>query len=229
MNSKIHSTAIVHPSAEVSPDASIGRGVRIWHQAQVREGATIGDKCIIGKAYVDFGVGIGANSKLQNGVFVYHGATIEEGVFLGPGVILTNDRIPRAVNVDGSQKRDSDWQVSSTRIKRGASVGAQAVILPGVTIGEYAMVGAGSVVTRNVPPHGLVYGNPARLHGYVCCCGAALSQSAESLWSCPECQQRYRQEGAQQTMRALPATRETTTLRTEVQEPTPQLAAGRAR
>lgn len=228
MNSKIHSTAIVHPSAEVSPQAKVGRGVRIWHQVQVREGATIGDQCIIGKgAYVDFGVSIGANSKLQNGVFVYHGATVEEGVFLGPGVILTNDRIPRAVNVDGSQKSDSDWQVSSTRIKRGASVGAQAVVLPGVTIDEYAMVGAGSVVTRNVPAHGLVYGNPARLHGYVCRCGAVLSQSAESLWTCPECQQRYRQEGEHQPMRVIPNSGETA-LCAEAKEPTPLLATGHA-
>jgi acetyltransferase-like isoleucine patch superfamily enzyme len=192
MNSQLHPHAHVdvhiHPSAEVSPKASIGRGAKIWHQAQVREGATIGENCIVGKgAYVDFDVSIGANSKLQNGVFVYHGATVAEGVFLGPGVIITNDRVPRAINPDGTLKRDSDWQVSHTHIGRGASIGAQATILPGVTIGDFAMVGAGAVVTRDVPPHALVYGNPARVHGYVCACGANLPNGEERL--CATCRQ----------------------------------------
>jgi len=158
----------IHPTAEVSPHAIIGPGVKIWHQAQVRERAQIGANCIIGKgAYIDFEVSVGPNSKIQNGVYVYHGATIEAGVFLGPGVILTNDRLPRAINPDGSLKTDADWEVSPILIKRGAAIGAGAVILPGVTIGKFAMVGAGAVVTRNVPDYGLVYGNPARLHGYV--------------------------------------------------------------
>ncbi len=187
---RIHPTANIHASADVSQQAVIGPDVRIWHEAQIREGATIGANCVIGKGtYVDFDVVIGANSKLQNGVFVYHGVTVEEGVFLGPGVILTNDRIPRAINVDGTQKRDSDWQVSSTRIKRGASIGAQATILPGITIGEFALVGAGAVVTRDVPAHGLVYGNPARVHGHVCFCGTLLSPTSESGGKCPKCQQ----------------------------------------
>jgi acetyltransferase-like isoleucine patch superfamily enzyme len=181
MTSQLHPDAHIHPSAEVSPKAKVGRGAKIWHQAQVREGATIGENCIVGKgAYVDFGVSIGANSKLQNGVFVYHGATVAEGVFLGPGVIITNDRVPRAINPDGTQKRDSDWHLSNTHIGRGASIGAQATILPGVTIGDFAMVGAGAVVTRDVPPHALVYGNPARVHGYVCACGANLSDAARN-------------------------------------------------
>jgi UDP-2-acetamido-3-amino-2,3-dideoxy-glucuronate N-acetyltransferase len=182
----------IHPTAEVSAQAAIGPGVKIWHQAQVREGANIGANCIIGKgAYIDFNVSIGANSKLQNGVFVYHGATVEEGVFLGPGVTLTNDRLPRATNPDGSQKTDDDWQEGSILIKRGASIGARAVILPDVMIGEYAMVGAGAVVTRDVPPHGLVYGTPARLHGYVCCCGEVLTERQAADWSCPKCNRHY--------------------------------------
>ncbi|MCC6454699.1 MAG: N-acetyltransferase [Caldilineaceae bacterium] len=197
----VQTTTTVHPTAEVSQHAIIGPGTKIWHQAQVREGAMIGANCIIGKgAYIDFGVSIGTNSKLQNGVFVYHGATIEEGVFLGPGVILTNDRSPRAINVDGTQKSDNDWQVTPIRVMRGASIGARAVILPGVTIGEYAMVGAGAVVTRHVPAYGLVYGNPARLHGHVCHCGAVLSRAgdehagpshADSYWECPSCHQPF--------------------------------------
>ncbi|GAB4540624.1 MAG: acyltransferase [Anaerolineae bacterium] len=191
----------IHPTAEVSPQATIGPGAKIWHQAQIRENAHIGANCIIGKgAYVDFGVSIGANSKLQNGVYVFHGATVEEGVFLGPGVILTNDKSPRATNPDGSLKTDADWQVSPIHIGRGASLGAGSIVLPGVTIGEFAMVGAGSVVTRHVPPHGLVYGNPARLHGFVCRCGQMLTadesapppqappaKAEVTTWVCPTC------------------------------------------
>lgn len=182
----------IHPTAEVSSQATLHDGVKIWHQAQVRERAFIGANCIIGKgAYIDFDVAIGANSKIQNGVYVYHGVTIEEGVFLGPGVILTNDRTPRAVTADGSQKSDADWQVSPIVVKQGASLGARAVILPGVVIGEYALVGAGAVVTRDVPPHGLVYGNPARLQGYVCCCGATLQPIDEGEWFCATCKRHY--------------------------------------
>jgi acetyltransferase-like isoleucine patch superfamily enzyme len=189
---------LIHATAEVSPKATIGPGARIWHQAQVREGARIGANCIIGKGtYIDFDVSIGANSKIQNGVCVYHGATVEDGVFLGPGVILTNDKIPRAINPDGSLKAATDWQVAPTLVRRGASIGAGAVVLPGLTIGEFAMVGAGAVVTRDVPPQGLVYGNPARLFGYVCRCGQVLtaheSQPGEeaSTWICPTCNSRY--------------------------------------
>lgn len=185
----------VHATAEVSPEASIGPGTHIWHQAQVRERACIGANCIIGKgAYVDFDVSIGSNVKIQNGVFVYHGVTIEDGVFLGPGVYLTNDKLPRAINPDGSLKSDADWQVSPTLIKAGASLGAGAVVLPGVTIGCFAMVGSGAVVTRDVPDHGLVYGNPARLHGHVCHCGQALYpiEGQAGVWHCPNCDKSIR-------------------------------------
>ena len=189
----------IHSTAEVSPQASIGPGTKIWHQAQIRERVHIGANCIISKGvYVDFGVSIGANSKLQNGVYVYHGATIEDGVFLGPGVILTNDKLPRAINPDGSLKSDADWQVSPIHIKRGASIGAGSIVLPGITIGEFAMIGAGTVITRNVPPHGLVYGNPSRLQGYVCRCGRVLIQGEDpsedgmsSHWFCPVCGDNY--------------------------------------
>lgn len=161
-----------HPTAEVSTEATIGPGTRIWHQAQVREGASIGSDCIIGKgAYIDFDVVIGHRCKLQNGVYVYHGATLEDGVFLGPGVMLLNDKNPRAINPDGSLKSEADWQVSPTYIAQGAGIGGGAIILPGVTVGKWAIIGAGSVVTRDVPDYGLAYGNPARLKGFVCPCG----------------------------------------------------------
>jgi UDP-2-acetamido-3-amino-2,3-dideoxy-glucuronate N-acetyltransferase len=184
----------IHPTAEVSPKAIIGESTRIWHQAQIREYARIGRGCIIGKgSYVDFDVAIGDNCKLQNGCFVYHGATLEDGVFLGPGVILTNDKFPRAVNPDGTLKSDQDWVVGPIRIKRGASLGARSVILPDVTVGEFAMVGAGSVVTKDVPDHGLVLGNPAVLRGYVCRCGRRLKEgdlvgATMEAW-CDQCEQ----------------------------------------
>jgi UDP-2-acetamido-3-amino-2,3-dideoxy-glucuronate N-acetyltransferase len=187
-----HDQPYVHPTAEVSPQAIIGPGTRIWHQAQVRERASLGANCIVGKgAYIDFDVSIGSNCKIQNGVFVYHGVTLEDGVFLGPGVILTNDRLPRAINPDGTQKSDADWEVGPILIKRGASIGAGATILPAVTVGSFAMVGAGSVVTRNVPDQGLVYGNPAHLSGYVCTCGRRLSAVGEDAWLCMSCNQRF--------------------------------------
>ena len=182
----------IHPTAEVSLQADIGPGTRIWHQAQVRERARLGANCIVGKgAYVDFDVSIGSNVKLQNGVFVYHGVTVEDGVFLGPGVILTNDKLPRAINPDGTLKSDADWEVSPTLNKRGASIGARAVVLPGVTIGEFSLVGAGSVVTRDVPDHGLVYGNPAHLHGYVCKGGRPVSPADGDAWYCAACDEHY--------------------------------------
>ena len=187
-----NSPPFVHPSAEVSDQAAIGPGTRIWHQAQVRERARLGANCIVGKgAYIDFDVSIGDNVKVQNGVYVYHGVTVEDGVFLGPGVILTNDKLPRAINPDGSLKSDDDWEVSSTLIGRGASIGAGGVVLPGVTVGEFAMVGAGAVVTRDVPAHGLVYGNPARSHGYVCRCGRPLQALKNGQWKCEVCNELY--------------------------------------
>lgn len=182
----------IHPTADVSPQAIIGPGARIWHQAQVREGARIGDNCIIGKSvYIDLDVIIGNNVKIQNGVSVYHGVTVKDGVFLGPGVVLTNDKLPRAINPDGSLKADADWEVSPILIQRGASIGAGAVILPGVTVGAFAMVGAGAVVTHDVPAHGLVYGNPARLRGHVCRCGRPLIEQENQHWKCEDCNEYY--------------------------------------
>ncbi|MBC7250673.1 MAG: N-acetyltransferase [Anaerolineae bacterium] len=168
----------IHPTAHISPQAHIGEGTKIWHQVQVREGVTLGRHCIIGKGvYIDFNVTIGDNVKIQNGACVYHGVTLEDGVFVGPGVILTNDKLPRAINPDGTLKSDADWKVSPILVKRGASLGAGAVILPGVTIGQFAMIAAGAVVTHDVPDYGLVMGNPARLRGFVCPCGRRLQEA----------------------------------------------------
>ena len=181
--------AVIHPSAEVAAEAEIGDGTIIWHQAQVRERSVIGSNCILAKdVYVDFGVQIGNNCKLQNGVYVYHPAVLEDGVFLGPGVILTNDRSPRAVNPDMSLKDAADWLAVTIRIRRGAAIGAGSVVLPGVIVGTWAMVGAGSVVTRDVPDYGLAFGNPARLRGFVCPCGGRLARESGESAVCLECE-----------------------------------------
>jgi UDP-2-acetamido-3-amino-2,3-dideoxy-glucuronate N-acetyltransferase len=171
----MHKDVKIHPTAEVSEQAEVGAGTSIWHQAQVREGARIGRNCILSKGvYVDAGVILGDNVKVQNYVSIYHGVTIEDGVFCGPHCVFTNDKWPRAVNANGSLKGTDDWELTQTLIKRGASVGANAVIVCGVTVGEWAMIGAGAVVSRDVPDYGLVWGNPARLHGFVCSCGHRL-------------------------------------------------------
>jgi len=168
----------IHPTAEVSPQASIGENTSIWHQSQVREGASIGKSCILGKGvYIDAGVCIGDHVKIQNYVSIFHGVMIEDGVFIGPHVCFTNDLHPRAINPDGSLKAADDWQLTPTLIRKGASLGANSTIVCGVTVGQWSMIGSGSVVTRDVPDYGLVYGNPARLHGYVCACGAPLSET----------------------------------------------------
>jgi UDP-2-acetamido-3-amino-2,3-dideoxy-glucuronate N-acetyltransferase len=184
----------IHPSADVSDKAIIGDGTSIWHQAQVREGANIGEKCIIGKGvYVDADVILGKHVKIQNYVSVYHGVTIEDGVFVGPHVCFTNDLHPRAVNPDLSLKAADDWVLSKTLIREGAALGANSTIVCGITIGMWAMIGSGSVVTKNIPDYGLAYGNPARLHGFVCPCGTRLQYKNEHqhmvTLRCPKCSQ----------------------------------------
>jgi len=181
----------IHPTADVASDTSIGPGTSIWNQAQVRERARIGEDCVVGKnAYIDTDVVIGDRVKIQNNVSLYHGVTVEDGVFIGPHVCFTNDKVPRAVNRDGSLKTDADWLVSPTLIRSGAAIGANATVLPGVTIGRWAMVGAGSVVTRDVADHELVVGNPARRIGSACACGWPLRDDPDGsafVGACPSC------------------------------------------
>jgi acetyltransferase-like isoleucine patch superfamily enzyme len=162
-----------HSTAEVSPKARVGDGTKVWNQAQVREGAVIGKDCIIGKnAYIDKNVKIGNRVKIQNNVSVYDGVTVEDDAFLGPHCVFTNDLRPRSFK--------ADWKVIKTLVKKGASIGANATIVCGVTLGEYCMVAAGAVVTKDVPAHALVAGNPARQAGWVCECG-------EKRESCDAC------------------------------------------
>jgi len=158
----------VHPTATVEEPVAIGKGSRIYHYSHVRKGAGLGENCIVGgHVYIDTDVMVGDNCKIQSGARLYHGLTVEDGVFIGPGVQFANDLLPRAINPDGSLKSADDWEVSPTLVKHGASIGMGANILCGVTIGRWAMVGMGAVVTKDVPDYGLVVGNPAKLIGYV--------------------------------------------------------------
>lgn len=145
----------IHPTANVSNQATIGEGSKIWINVQIRENAQIGEGCIVSKdVYIDHAVKIGDHCKIQNSVSVYHGVEIGNDVFVGPNACFTNDKVPRAFN--------AEWKITETHIGNGVSIGANATIVCGVTIGEYAMVAAGSVVTRDIPPYTLVMGNPAR-------------------------------------------------------------------
>jgi len=187
----------VHPTATVDPSATLGAGTRVWHYAQVREGAVIGDECILGKnAYVDEHVRVGNRVKIQNNASVYSGSELEDGVFVGPHVCLTNDRFPRAINEDGSLKGANDWEPGKILVRTGASLGASAVIVTGVTIGRWALVGAGAVVVRDVPDHALVVGNPARQIGYVCVCAHRLVGDGAHGMRCPQCGAEYERDAA---------------------------------
>jgi UDP-2-acetamido-3-amino-2,3-dideoxy-glucuronate N-acetyltransferase len=172
----------VHPQAQVSPDAQIGDGTTIWRNVQVREGAQIGQNCILGQgAYVEYGVRIGNCVKIQNNASLYDGLELEDGVFVGPHVVFVNDKVPRGINPDGSLKRAEDWTVGRTVVRYGAAIGAGAVIVTGVEIERWAMVGSGAVVTKNVPAHALVVGNPARVIGWVSARGARCGTQAEAV------------------------------------------------
>ena len=174
------SNIYIHPTAEVSDSAVIGEGTKIWNQAQVRNNVEIGENCIISKnVYIDEHVKIGNRVKVQNNVNVYHGVTVEDEVFLGPSMTFTNDMFPRACN--------SEWEICDTLVRKGASIGANCTIRCGVRINEYAMVGCGSVVTKDVPAHALVVGNPAKRIAWVCQCG----QKLDNHFSCPKCGKQY--------------------------------------
>jgi UDP-2-acetamido-3-amino-2,3-dideoxy-glucuronate N-acetyltransferase len=175
-----------HPSAVVDPGARVGAGSRIWHFCHVMAGARIGADCVLGQnVFVGRDVRIGSGSKIQNNVSVYEGVAIGKRCFIGPSAVFTNVLTPRAE----VERKDA---FLPTDVGDGATIGANATILCGVTIGRYAVVGAGAVVTRDVPPHRLVHGAPARAQGWACRCGAVLDASL----ACPECGRRYRARGA---------------------------------
>jgi acetyltransferase-like isoleucine patch superfamily enzyme len=183
----------VHPSAEVARDARIGEGTKIWHQCQVMSGARIGANCKLGKCvYVDLGVQVGDGVKIQNGISLYKGVRVEDDVLLGPHMAFTNDLYPRAFN--------DDYEITPTLVRKGASVGANATIVCGVTLGRYCMVGAGAVVTADVPDYALVVGNPARVIGFVCECGRRLDVDAKKRPAgkvkCQRCAKQFRVEAS---------------------------------
>lgn len=179
-------------SADVSPQATIGAGTAIWHLAQVREDATLGSTCIVGRgAYIGPGVVLGDNCKVQNYALVYEPAVLGDGVFIGPAVVLTNDTYPRAINPDGSLKSAHDWEAVGVTVHTGASIGARATCIAPVTIGAWATVAAGAVVTKDVPDFALVAGVPARRIGWVGAAGHPLAADDDGVWVCPATGARY--------------------------------------
>lgn len=177
--------AIVHPTATVEDGATLGAETRVWHEAQIRRGASVGARCVVGKgAFVDMDVTIGDDGKLQNYACVYHGVTLGRGVFVGPHAVFANDLRPRATDPEFRPLRDGDWEVGVTTVGDGAAIGANATILPGVTIGAWAMIGAAAVVTRDVAAYALVVGSPAREIGWVCRCGGRVADGARDCARC---------------------------------------------
>lgn len=180
------------PSADVSDDATIGDGTTVWHLAQVRERAQLGENCIVGRgAYVGTGVVMGDNCKLQNYALVYEPAVLEDGVFVGPAVVFTNDEYPRSVDPHGNLKRGDDWEAVGVTCKEGASIGARSVCIAPVTIGRWATVAAGSVVTKDVPDFALVAGNPAKRIRWVGRAGVSLKSLGKGRWRCPKTGETY--------------------------------------
>jgi UDP-2-acetamido-3-amino-2,3-dideoxy-glucuronate N-acetyltransferase len=187
-NPKGSHMGIVHAKAVVDDDVTIHPSASVWAGAQVRSGAFIGADCIVGMgAYIGLGVHVAARAKIQNYALIYEPAMIGEGVFIGPGAILTNDHMPRAVRTDGALKSPSDWTAVGVTVETGASIGAGAVCVAPVRIGEWSMIGAGAVVTRDVARYALVVGNPARQIGWVSRSGQRLiATDTDGVWTCPD-------------------------------------------
>lgn len=184
----------VHESSYIDENVQIGEGTKIWHFCHVMSGARIGKNCTIGQnVFIGRDVVIGDGCKIQNNVSVYEGVTLEENVFCGPSMVFTNDLNPRAAFPKGRER------FVKTLVKRGCSIGANATIVCGITLGEFSLIGAGAVVTKDVPAYAIVYGVPAKIHGWICECGEKL-EFENQLAQC-RCGRRYHQEGKERVMR----------------------------
>jgi len=174
----------VHPTAVIDEDVRIGAGSKVWHFTHVGKGARIGRRCVLGQnCYIDRQVDIGDNVKIQNNVSVYTGVHVEDHAFLGPSCVFTNVITPRSAFPRNNPAPD----YVDTWVRRGASVGANATIRCGIELGEWCLIGSGAVVTRNVPPHAMMLGVPARQAGWACLCAGVLEQrEADGRWVCPE-------------------------------------------
>jgi UDP-2-acetamido-3-amino-2,3-dideoxy-glucuronate N-acetyltransferase len=183
----------VHPTAVVDQPCQIGAGTKIWHFTHVMPNSVIGERCNIGQnVVVSPQVRVGNNVKIQNNVSLYTGVILEDDVFCGPSMVFTN-----VINPRSHIERKSEYR--TTLVKRGASIGANSTIVCGITLGEYCFIGAGAVVTRDVPPYAVVYGNPARLRGWVCYCGVSLElglgRDDTEKGTCESCGKHYQRKG----------------------------------
>jgi UDP-2-acetamido-3-amino-2,3-dideoxy-glucuronate N-acetyltransferase len=191
MKNELRTPAYVHPTAIVDVPVQIGDGTKIWHFSHVSAHTIIGENCSFGQnTFVAPHVRIGANVKVQNNVSIYEGVVLEDDVFCGPSMVFTNVATPRS-----AFPRRGAEHYAQTTVRRGATIGANATIVCGHEIGEFAFVGAGSVVTKDVPPYAMVYGNPARIRGYACQCGVKL-EFVENRATCSSCSRAYHRSGA---------------------------------
>ena len=185
-------SAKIAPTADIDDRSSIGEGSMVWHLAQVREYARVGNGSIIGRgAYIGPGVIVGQNCKIQNYALVYEPALLEDGVFVGPSVVFTNDVFPRAINTDGTRKSNDDWHAVGVTVSTGASIGARAVCIAPITIGRWALIAAGAVVTKDVPDFALMAGVPAKRISWVGRSGSPLVAEGDGSFVCPVSGERY--------------------------------------
>jgi acetyltransferase-like isoleucine patch superfamily enzyme len=200
----LHPTIRIHPSAIIEEGVSIGKGTAIWDNVHIRKDTTIGENRIIGeKTYIAYEVKVGNSVKINSFVYICTGVTIENNVMVSAGTVFTNDRFPRAFDLDGHSLKTSDptEETLETKVCQGATIGAGCIIGPGIELGEYCMIGMGSVVTRRVAHYQLVFGNPATPRGFVCLCGEVLvksdelaksdSSTLEQEFSCVKCNRKY--------------------------------------